>query len=171
VAALVVLAAAIGLSGCLGLGEDRSAEGEHGSTVAAAVKPFAPVRRSPQEWNRARRLISASAYVQRIGDDAGGYEIAGRRILRAAERDRILGVLVDVRLGQPVDGIYEIPVVCREHGDAPVALPATPYDLHGVRSLRLTVTSADDRVAAIEPLKGRFEPEPGAAYLSAPSRC
>jgi hypothetical protein len=40
-----------------------------------------------------------------------------------------------------------------------------------VRSLRLTVTSADDRVAAIEPLKGRFEPEPGAAYLSAPSRC
>ena len=187
-AAALVLAAALLLSGCLGSGDDAD-EPERPVTavepaagdVPAEAKRLVAVRRSPrglgreppsrQEVALAERIMAANAYFTRIVDDAGGFEISRTGLVNAKGPDRILGLIVDVRLDRPVDWIYELPLVCYGVAGPPFALPPTPYNLDDVSSLDLIVTFADRRVAAIEPRNGRSRPEPGAAYLSAPSSC
>ena len=145
------------------------------------AKRLEAVRRSPPGLGRqppsarelavAKRIMDANAYLARITDDGGGSRIIRAGIVNAAGPDRILGLIVDLRLERAVDAIYELPVVCHGVAGPPFAVPPTPYSLERVSRLLVTVTFADGRVAGIEPRNGASLPEPGAAYMSAPSTC
>jgi heat shock protein HslJ len=158
-----------------------AAEEESTETATTPAKRVQSVRRSPRGLERgkpsarevalAERIMAANAYLSRIVADGGGQQILKTGIVNAARPGRMLGVIVDLRLEQTVDGIYELPVVCHGVAGPPVALPSTPFNLSEVSRLVLMVTLADRRVASIEPHKGRWQQEPGAAYLSAPSTC
>jgi heat shock protein HslJ len=153
--------------------------------LVAAPQPSAKrleaVRRSPRGLGReppsdrevalAERIMAANAFLGRIADAAGGYTLADIGLINTAGPDRILGLIVDLRLERPVDGIYELPVTCHGVAGPPFALPPTPYRLTRVSRLIVDVTFADRRIASITPLNGHARPEPGAAYLSVPSTC
>jgi hypothetical protein len=187
VAALLVLVAAIGLSGCLGLGDDSDEADGPGVAVEMAGRQgseamrIEAVPRSPRglgqdppserELALADRIMAANAFLARIAEDAGGYEVAEVGLIQAAGPDRILGLVVDLRLERPVDGIYELPLTCHGISGPPFALPPTPFNLDDVPGLIVEVSFADRRVASIDALGGRARAEPGAAYLSAPSAC
>jgi hypothetical protein len=184
VASTLTIAAVLGASGCFG-SDDDGGERESPQLVAGVqsteTKRLEPVRRSPRglgreppsarEVARAERIMGANAFLGRLAADAGGYRIAEAGIVNTAGPDRILGLLVDLRLERAVDAIYELPVVCDGAARPPLALPPTPFNLDRVSRLLVTVTFADRRVAGIEPHNGRWRPEPGAAYLSTPSAC
>jgi hypothetical protein len=175
--------ASVAASGCLGFGDDASPPSPKELVAApqASAKRIEAVRRSPPGLGReppsdrevalAERIVAANAFLGRIADAAGGYGIADTGLIQTAGPDRILGLIVDVRLERPVDGVYELPVTCHGVAGPPFALPATPFRLTRVSRLIVDVTFADRRIASIAPLDGHARPEPGAAYLSVPSTC
>lgn len=147
----------------------------------ASAKRLQSVRRSPpglhgkpasdREVTLAERIMSANAFLGRIADAGGGYRIGDVGLVNGPGPDRILGLVFDLDLERPVDGIYELPVVCYGVSGPPFALPATPFRLTRVSRLIVMVTFADRRVASIDPSNGHARREPGAAYLSLPSAC
>ena len=177
-----VLAAGLALSGCLGSDDpDGDAPSQEIAAEPTAAKRIEAVRRSPRglgqdppsdrEVALAERIMEANAFLARIAEEAGGFRVAKMGLIQAAGPDRILGLIVDLRLEQPVDGIYELPLTCHGVSGPPFALPPTTFNLDNVPRLILEVTFADQRIASIDALGGRSRPEPGAAYLSTPSSC
>jgi hypothetical protein len=184
VRAVALLAVAtIAATGCLGSDDeaDPSPPAESIAEPPTPAKRLASVRRSPpgllgkpasaREVALAERIMAANPFLGRIADAGGGYRIRDFGLVNGPGRDRILGLVFDLELQQPVDGVYELPVVCYGVAGPPFALPPTPFRLTGVSRLIATVTLADRRVASIDPADGHARREPGAAYLSLPSTC
>jgi hypothetical protein len=173
----------VALSGCLGFGDDDQPPpaNEPVAEQPTTAERIDAVRRSPRGLGRkppsnreaalAERIVGASAFLARVAEAGGGYRIAEIGLINTAGPDRILGLIVDLRLERPVDGIYELPVSCHGIAGPPFALPPTPYRLSRVSRLIVDVAFADRRIASITPLNGHARPEPGAAYLSVPSSC
>ena len=184
-AAVLLLVAAIVLSGCLGSGDEPEPESAETDIQVAAdpppVKRLEAVRRSPRGLGReppssrevalAERIMAANAFLGRIAEDSGGYRLADIGLINTTGPDRILGLTAIVRLEHPVDGIYELPVTCHGVSGPPFALPPTTFNFDGVSLLIVDVSFADQRIASISPHNGTWRPEPGAAYLSVPSTC
>jgi hypothetical protein len=178
----LVIAATVAAGGCLGSDDadeppapvDRPAEpvsAERIEAVRRSPRGLGQAPPSDREVAKAERIMDANAFLGRIVEDAGDYRVADIGLIQAAGPDRILGLIADLRLERPVDGIYELPRTCYGVSGPPFALPSTPFDFDNVPRLIVEVAFADQRVAAIDHLGGRSRPEPGAAYLSVPSTC
>jgi hypothetical protein len=182
-AVALLAVATIAATGCLGSDDeaDPSPPAESIAEPPTPAKRLASVRRSPpgllgkpasaREVALAERIMAANPFLGRIADAGGGYRIRDFGLVNGPGRDRILGLVFDLELQQPVDGVYELPVVCYGVAGPPFALPPTPFRLTGVSRVIVTVTLADRRVASIDPADGHARREPGAAYLSLPSTC
>ena len=182
-AVALLAVASLAATGCLG--SDDEAEPSPAEKLIAEpptpAKRLESVRRSPpglrgkpasaREVALAERIMTANAFLGRIADGGGDYRIRDFGLDNGPGRDRILGLVFDLELERPVDGIYELPVVCYAVAGPPFALPSTPFRLTGVSRVIVTVTLADRRVASIDPSDGHASREPGAAYLSLPSTC
>ena len=182
--ALALLAAAcIGTPGCLGSDDEAAPPQPEGLVAASPIdtERLESVRRSPpglrgrpasdREVARAERIMAANAFLGRIAAAGAGYTVEDFGLVNGPARDRILGMVFDLRLERPIEGVYELPVVCYGVDEGPLALPPTPFRLTRVSRLIVTVTFADRRVAAIDPASGHARREPAAAYLSLLSTC